>query len=296
MTPPAALQLADLTVGYGGEPVLSRVALKIEAGAVWALLGVNGAGKTTMVRAILGRIRPISGRVMLGAGGVGLVPQEIALFPRLTVSENLSVFARLAGVPRKEVSRRVAEVIETTGLGPRRRQVVTALSGGWRRRANVAAAILHRPALLILDEPTAGIDRDARATLHDLIRRMAAGGIGVLLTTHDFSEAEALSTHLAILSGGHIAVQGAVPDLISARFGASLLLTLTPVARLNEGQTRCLRGIGFTGAPDAPTLLIADENAGLEAVARAREHGIMPRRIAMERPGIAALYAGSVAT
>lgn len=295
MTRPTALRLADLTVGYGAGPVLSGVDLKIEAGTVCALLGVNGAGKTTMIRAILGRVRPASGRVMLGAGGVGLVPQEIALFPRLTVTENLSVFARLAGVPRKEVSRRVAEVIETTGLGPRRRQVVAALSGGWQRRANVAAAILHRPALLILDEPTAGIDRDARAMLHDLIRRMVADGMGVLLTTHDFAEAEALATHLAILAGGHIAVQGAVPDLISAHFGASLLLTLVPVARLDERQARCLGEIGFTGAPDAPALLIANENAGLEAVARARGHGVTPRRIAMERPGIAELYARAVA-
>ncbi len=295
MTSPAALHLADLTVGYGAEPVLSNVDLRIEAGTVCALLGVNGAGKTTMIRAILGRIKPTSGRVMLAAGGVGLVPQEIALFPRLTVTENLSVFARLSGVPRRDVARRVADVIETTGLGPRRRQVVAALSGGWQRRANVAAAILHRPALLILDEPTAGIDRDARAVLHDLIRRMVADGIGVLLTTHDFAEAEALATHLAILAGGHIAVQGPVADLISARFGASLLLTLTPAARLDERQARSLREIGFTGAPDAPALLIADENDGLAAVARARAHGVTPRRIAMERPGIAALYAREVA-
>ncbi len=295
MTPPTALRLEDLTVGYGAGPVLSGVDLAIDAGTVCALLGINGSGKTTTIRAILGRVRPTSGRVLLGAGGIGLVPQEIALFPRLTVTENLSVFARLAGVPRKEVSRRVAEVIETTGLAPRRRQLVAALSGGWQRRANVAAAILHRPALLILDEPTAGIDRDARAVLHDLIRRMAADGIGVLLTTHDFAEAEALATHLAILAGGHVAVQGAVPDLISARFGASLLLTLTPTARLDERQARGLREIGFTGMPDAPALLIADESAGLEAVARARDHGVTPRRIAMERPGIAALYARAVA-
>lgn len=296
MTRSAVLRLVDLTVGYGAGPVLNAVDLEIGAGTVCALLGINGAGKTTMIRAILGRVRPMSGRVLLGAGGVGLVPQDIALFPRLTVAENLSVFARLAGVPRKEVARRIAEVIETTGLGPRRNQIVAALSGGWKRRANVAAAILHRPALLILDEPTAGIDRDARAVLHDLIRRMVADGLGVLLTTHDFAEAEALATHIAILANGDIAVQGAVPDLISTRFGGSLLLTLTPAAQLDDRQARSLSEIGFTGVPDAPALLVANENAGLDAVARARDRGVVPRRIVMERPGIAALYAGAVAS
>ncbi len=295
MTRTAALRLADLTVGYDAGPVLSGVNLEVEASSVCVLLGVNGAGKTTMIRAILGRVRPTRGRVILGSGGVGLVPQEIALFPRLTVTENLAVFARLAGVPRKEVSRRVSEVLETTGLGPRRRQVVSTLSGGWQRRANVAAAILHRPALLILDEPTAGIDRAAQAMLHDLIRRMVAEGMGVLLTTHDFAEAEALASHLAILAGGHIAMQGAVPDLISTHFGGSMLLTLTPGAQMDEGQRRGLGEIGFTGTPNAPTLLIASENAGLEAVARARGHGVTPRRITLERPGIAALYARAVA-
>lgn len=295
MTPPTALRLADLTVGYGAGPVLSRVDLEVGAGTVCALLGVNGAGKTTLIRAILGRVLPTSGHASLGQGGVGLVPQQIALFPGLTIAENLAVFARLAGVPRREVSQRVAEVIEATGLGPRRRQIVAALSGGWQRRANIAAAILHRPALLILDEPTAGIDRDARAMLHDLIRRMVADGLGVLLTTHDFGEAEALATHLAILVDGRIALQGAVPDLIAARFGESLLLTLTPTAQPDERQARCLVEIGFTGTPEAPTLLIGDESEGVAAVLRARDQGVTARRIAMERPGIAALYAGAVA-
>ncbi len=285
-----ALCVEDLQVRYGKHSVLKGVSLTVRAGEAHCLLGANGAGKTTLLRTILGRIKPVFGQVHLGTGGVGLVPQDIALFPRLTVRENLSVFARLSGVPRKAIAARVAETAELSGIASRLKARVEDLSGGWQRRVNIASALLGRPALLILDESTVGVDPAARADLHDLIRSLCAEGMGVLMTTHDLAEAEAVCTHVVVLAEGRIELSGPIHGLIQAEFGDSFLLYLT----LGPGTDAEARGyvteLGFHVSEGTAIGLVQDERHGLSLVSQLRQVGLALSSVRLERPGLSALY------
>lgn len=291
----AVLTLDGVHVGYGDRIVLEGASLTIQRGEIHCLLGANGAGKTTLIRTVLGRVRLRTGRMEVAPGGIGLVPQEIALFPRLTVAENLAAFARLAGVGRSEAPGRVRDVAKRMGLDARQDDIVGTLSGGWQRRVNIAAAILHGPALLILDEPTAGVDVAARGAVQALVRELAADGMGIVLTTHDMVEAEAIGTHAALLSGGRIALAGPIGELLLDRFGGRDLLTLATPLPPGAAQARALEGLGFD-LIDAPAALVADDHAGLALVAGARAAGITVTGFAIERPGLGRLYAVEATT
>ncbi|CTQ49461.1 ABC transporter ATP-binding protein [Jannaschia donghaensis] len=291
MTAASVLRLNAVRTSYGDRDVLRGVTLTVAPGEVHCLLGENGAGKTTLIRTVLGRVPAQAGRVETVPGGIGLVPQQIALFPGLTAAENLSIFARLAGVAKPAIAARVANVAEACGIAGCAGEIVGTLSGGWQRRVNIAAALLHRPALLILDEPTAGIDVEARATIHRLIRRLAADGIGVLMTTHDLPEAEAVCTHVALLSEGRIACAGPVAEVLRARFGGKLLLSAMPCAPLGTQQSMSAVRLGLAPAPGALTALVADEGTGLTLVAALRDAGIALRGFGIVRPGLEQLRA-----
>jgi len=284
------LGLRDLEVRYGARRVLSDVSLRLRGGEAHCLLGANGAGKTTLIRTILGRVKPVSGQVRLGPGGVGLVPQDIALFPRLTVAENLSVFARLSGLRRGQIRARVAEVAEHAGIAPRQKDLVEDLSGGWKRRVNIAAALLGRPGLLILDEATVGVDAAARAGLHDLIRSLCADGMGVLMTTHDLGEAEAICTHVQVLSQGCLVLSGRIDDLLAAEFRGQLLLILALAPRSTFRQREALAGLGFHTDGMTAIGLVDDEAHGMSLVAHLRRTGTDFDSVRLEQPGLSALY------
>lgn len=284
----APLEISGLTAGYGGTPVLRDVSIRIGAGEAHCLLGANGAGKSTLIRAILGRVRPFAGQVAVG--GFGLVPQDIALYDLLTVRENLASFGAIAGVPRRERRPRVEEIAAATGLTGRLTQRVGTLSGGWRRRVNIAAALLHRPALLILDEPTVGVDAEARAELHALLRGLVERGLGLLITTHDMAEAEALCDHVILLAGGRVRAAGRIDGLVADRFGSSQALTLRSGA---DGAALSSRGFDLSSG--RPVKLVADEAEGLAEVARLRAAGLSVDGIELERPGLAWLRHASLA-
>ncbi len=286
MTGETALKMADVTVGYGLEDVLRSVSLCIRSGETHCLLGVNGSGKTTLIRTILGRITPRSGIVMLADRGVGLVPQEIALFPRLTVAENLTVFARLAGVSRSRVPGRVQEIAKAIGITERMGAIVATLSGGWQRRVNIASAILNRPALLILDEPTVGMDVTAAAEVRTVIRRLSNEGMGILMTTHDLPEAEALCSHVTFLSRGQIKAQGPLSPLLTQYFADKRLLSLLFEADPDTDQLRLLRRLAFNSAHQ----LVADDSAGLRMVTGLRAAGLPIRGYTLTSPGLSTLY------
>jgi ABC-2 type transport system ATP-binding protein len=223
------LEIVDLSFSYGRKPVFCGLNLQIAAGEIFALLGPNGAGKTTLVKLICGRYRPVGGyiRVLGGAPekaanirrALGLVPQEIAVYGHLSARENLQVFARLAGVPRKNIPEVVRFALQVTGLSGWAEQPVRKLSGGYRRRVNIAAAIVHRPRLMLLDEPTVGVDIDARQAIQQMIGELARRGMGVLLATHDLEQAEWLSDRVGFLLSGRLVPQGAPADLLRQAFG-----------------------------------------------------------------------------
>lgn len=298
----AALSVRGLKVRYGDRTVLSNLDLEVTRGTVFGLLGPNGAGKTTLIRTICGRVRASAGSVAVAGQPsgprarqhLGLVPQEIALFPHLSARENLAAFARLSGISRAGVGEAIDWAAEATGLVPRLDDRVDVLSGGWKRRANIAAAIMHRPALLILDEPTVGIDPPSRAALSDTIRQLAASGMGILVTTHDLEEAEAMCTLVGFLREGRIDPQGAPRDLIEARFGGQSEIIVRLRATPDDRQAKSLATIGFevtdsglTWARMAPRAT-ASAASIQDAFGRA---GIKVREIRVRDPGLGSLFA-----
>lgn len=224
------LKVEALKFSFAGRPVLRGIDLAVRSGELVALLGPNGAGKSTLIRCICGRLKPGSGRVRVSGGDpirhasvrgrVGLVPQQIALYPHLTVRENLIAFARLAGVPGARVGEAVARTLKTCYLTTVAHRRAGRLSGGWQRRANIGCALTHEPRLLILDEPTVGIDPPAREEIEKLLKRLADSGIGVLMTSHDLGQVETLADAVALLAEGRIVATGQPQGLIHEFFGS----------------------------------------------------------------------------
>jgi len=176
------LSIDGLSVGYGSRQVLNNLRLQIAKGEIFGLLGPNGAGKTTLIRTICGRLKPQAGAVAVGGSRgkdrvrrLGLAPQELALYSHLTIRENLEVFGCLSGIRRRDLCERLDWASKASQVAERLDERVEHLSGGWKRRVNITAAILHLPALLILDEPTAGVDIEARSQTAITVERMAGG-------------------------------------------------------------------------------------------------------------------------
>jgi len=229
---PAAsvLNVAGVRFAYGRRTVLDGIDLAIAGGEIVALLGPNGAGKSTLIRCVCGRLAPDAGRVRVSDGDprtdatarahLGLVPQQVALFPHLTVAENIRTFARLAGVARSGLDAAAASALERCALDEVADQRAGTLSGGWQRRVNIACAIAHGPTLLILDEPTVGIDPPACEQIERLLAGLADSGMAVLMTSHDLAQLQRLASRLAFLGDGGILADGAPDQLLRSRFGA----------------------------------------------------------------------------
>ena len=214
---------------YGPRKVLRGVDLAVRPGEIYALLGPNGAGKSTLVGAICGRFKLKAGEVALDGQDpftspaaralLGLAPQEIALYGHMTVRENLEVFGRLSGVARRDLPAAVARALKLTRTEDREHVPVRHLSGGYRRRVNIGAAILHQPRLLILDEPTVGVDIDAREALDTVIRNLRDTGVAVMIVTHDLEQAGALADRVGFLREGRKVLEGSPRALIEQAFG-----------------------------------------------------------------------------
>ena len=202
------------------------VSFFIEEGETFGLLGPNGAGKTTSISMIAGLLEPDAGSVSVsgtaistsstkGKGDIGLVPQDLAIYPDLTASENLKFFGRLYGMPADTLSVRIDEVLEVVGLAERRDDLVKEYSGGMKRRLNIGIGLLHKPKLLILDEPTVGVDPQSRNSILESVEALSAEGMAVLYTTHYMEEAERLCDRVAIIDEGSIKAEGTRRELVS---------------------------------------------------------------------------------
>jgi len=228
--PAPALELRGLTKRYeDGTLALDGFDLAIPDGAFFGLLGPNGAGKTTVVRAIAGRVAldhgtlELFGRRLDGSNGreaLGVVPQEIALYPLLTARENLEVFGRLHGAGRSALATRVDWALEWTALGDRADAQVKTFSGGMKRRLNIACAVLHEPRVLLLDEPTVGVDPQSRERIYEMLDRLRANGASLLLTTHQLEEAEARCDRIVIIDHGAVVAEGSLQALVERTIGA----------------------------------------------------------------------------
>ncbi|QXJ25690.1 ABC transporter ATP-binding protein [Actinomadura graeca] len=226
-----ALTLRGVTKRYGTLTALDDVDMTIAPGEIVGLLGHNGAGKTTLMSIVAGLLRPDAGQVgVLGRDParqphearrlLGLAPQELGLYPPLTVRQNLLFFAELAGLRGAAADRRVEEVAEPLGLTGLLGRRAARLSGGEQRRVHTGMALVHRPPLLLLDEPTAGVDVQTREQLLAMVRAMAAEGTAVCYSTHYLPEVEAMDGSVAVLSEGRMIANGTLKELVG-RYGDS---------------------------------------------------------------------------
>ena len=259
------LEVAGVRKSYGTVPALDGVDLTVAAGEVLGLLGPNGAGKTTLVSIIAGLRRADAGVVRVCGIDVGknptaarrctgLAPQELGIYPILTVRENLVFFGELAGLRRARLLRRIDEVadaLELTGLLPR---LARDLSGGEKRRVHTAMALMHRPQLLLLDEPTTGVDVSTRSRLLDVVRELANDGAAVCYSTHYLPEVEALGASVAILEAGRVVARGTVAELVRAHGRSAVELRFDgPPPALPPAYPQHVAGQCVRVALDAPT-------------------------------------------
>jgi ABC-2 type transport system ATP-binding protein len=223
---PPAVVTKDLRRSWEGREAVRGISLEVQEGEIFGLLGPNGAGKTTTLSMISTRIRPTSGDAWVFGKHVvkdvhaarrllNVAPQEEALYPTLTGAENLDFWARIYGVPRSERPARVARALEAVELGSRRDDRVETYSGGMRRRLNLGCALVSEPRLVLLDEPTVGVDPQSRVHVFEAVRNLRAQGITILYTTHYLAEAEELCDRIAIIDEGRLVALGTTAELLA---------------------------------------------------------------------------------
>ena len=288
---------------FGARQALRGVSLEVRPQEIYALLGPNGAGKTTLARAICGRLRPDGGEVSIAGRDpfrdgearalLGLAPQALALYPQLTVAENLATFAALAGLKGGAIGPAVAHAMDVTRTAERSRSLVRTLSGGFQRRVNIAAAILADPKLLVLDEPTVGVDLAAREAIGEALRRLRGDGVGVLLVTHDLEQAECLADRVGFLRDGEKVLEGAPDALIADAFGARMEVEVD-VIEASDAAAAALaaEGLARGDAPGAWTCLSSEGYALAGPLAeRLTARGVVVREIRVRRPSLRQLFA-----
>ncbi len=224
------LAVNALVKRFGALTAVDGISLELYAGECLGLLGPNGAGKSTLIRAIVGRVIPEGGSVAIfgyKAGSteareaLGWVPQELALYPRLSCRENLGAFGRYHGLAGAKLREAVAWCLKWAALEDRANDLVGQLSGGMKRRLNMAAGILHRPKVVLMDEPTVGVDPQSRNRIFEMIEALRAEGTSIIYTTHYMEEAERLCDRVAIVDHGRIIALGTNEELVQRSFGSS---------------------------------------------------------------------------
>ena len=269
----ALIDVHGLTKRYGERVVVDHFDMRVPQGRIYGFLGPNGSGKTTTIRMLCGLLRPDAGHgTCMGYDiltesaqikrQVGYMTQRFGLYEDLSIEENLDFVARVYAVPERRA--KVAAALERLGLATRRRQLAGALSGGWKQRLALAACLIHAPRLLLLDEPTAGVDPAARRDFWDQIHELAAGGMTVLVSTHYMDEAERCH-ELAYIAYGRLLTQGTVKEVIA---GARLVTWALAGADLHRAAQRLREAPGIrTVAPFGATLHASAESD--EALRRA---------------------------
>ncbi|MBR8830963.1 MAG: Vitamin B12 import ATP-binding protein BtuD [Chroococcopsis gigantea SAG 12.99] len=215
------LQLKEVRKSFGKRIVLDNLDLQIEQGEIYGLLGPNGAGKTTAINLICNLLSPDSGFISfnhfpierIDKRWIGIAPQENLLYKSLSCQENLSFFAQIYGLNKKQRRERIESSLAAVKLSERANSPIDTLSGGMQRRMNIATAIVHQPKLLILDEPTTGLDIETRYEIWTLIQNLSQQGMTILLTTHLLDEAQHLCQRIGIIKGGRIITEGSLSQL-----------------------------------------------------------------------------------
>lgn len=299
-----AIEVKDLHKSFGETKAVNGVSFTVEQGEIFSLLGPNGAGKTTTISMLSCLLRPDQGDASIlghslrqdpmGVKSVlGVVPQEIALYEDLSARENLTFWGKMYGLRGATLKTRVDEVLEIIGLTERAGERVKKYSGGMKRRVNIGAALLHKPQVIYLDEPTVGIDPQSRRSILDSVIKLKQEGATVLYTTHNMEEAQHLSDHIAILNHGKLIAAGTHNELVRI-VGATDRITLT----INAESARVLAawkktpGVQQVSAENGTlTLLVDDSNRVLpELFEAAAAAGVRITSVDIQEPNLEAVF------
>ncbi len=296
-----ALTITGAFKRFGDTCALEGADLVLQRGQWLGLLGPNGAGKTTLVRAMSGRIRLDSGDItLLGAPidetstssdrrhKLGIVPQEISLYPLLTAAENLRAFGSLNGLAGHELHDRVHWSLSWTGLDDRSKEPILHFSGGMKRRLNIACSVLHKPDVILLDEPTVGVDPQSRHRIWEMLAELREGGASLLLTTHQLDEAENVCDRIVIIDHGKTIAAGTVSELLGATIGTVRRVTLT----LEEPVPKSLHEEGCSGDDENQVCReMADIGAALPAMlGQVSNAGAIVKDIHISTPTLEAVF------
>ncbi|MBN2562728.1 MAG: ABC transporter ATP-binding protein [Phycisphaerae bacterium] len=297
------LQVSNLHKSYDNVRAVDGVSFSIDATEVLGLLGPNGAGKTTTINIIAALLTADQGEVTVDGSirstspeykrKLGYVPQEISLSEKLTARENLMLVGRLYDLHGQALARRVAEMLGAVGLSDRASDQVRTFSGGMKRRLNIAAALLHEPDLLLMDEPTAGVDPQARAYIFETVERLAEQGRAVLYTTHYMEEAQRLCRRIAIIDHGKILATGTLAELTQAVKAKRDLMIEADNLREDVIQRLAARlgNVVWTLDGDVAHLNVTGTDCSLlDALRAADEIGIRPRAISIHEPNLETVF------
>jgi ABC-2 type transport system ATP-binding protein len=293
------VEAIGLRKSYGARLVLDSVTLRIRAGEIVGLLGPNGAGKTTSLLILATLLRPDAGELrIVGADPrrsaasirrkLGFVPQSIALFPSLSPLQNLELFARVHGIAKRPARAVATRMLEIVGLTERARDPVAILSGGMKRRLNLAGAMVHSPELLLLDEPTTGVDPQSRERIFATVRQAAAAGAAVIYSTHYMEEAERLCDRVLLIDHGRLIADGTVGELI-ALGGTQARMEIAFQTEPPTGWLKGLRGISKLPTQSGvgkTVLALASLNQAGEVLERVHTSGAHVLEFSVYRPNL----------
>ena len=295
----------DLRKSYGDLTAVDGLSFEVRRGESFGLLGPNGAGKTTTISMLVGLLKPDAGTVWVGGssdsgaaenGGdpldpeirraIGVAPQALSLYGELTARENLRFFGQLYGLAGKTLNERVQWCLDFAGLTDRKNDRVATFSGGMRRRLNIAVALVHQPSVLLLDEPTVGVDPQSRNHIFECIQQLQNDGMTILYTTHYMEEAQRLCDRVAIVDRGKLLALDSVANLVGAHGGTSVVeASLKPetIAKLDAGE------LELPGQCEAGALRFESENP-LEEVAQLTGQGVQFQTLRIAEPDLESVF------
>ena len=304
MSNETAIHIQDLRKHFGDLQAVCGVSLDVPAGEIFSLLGPNGAGKSTLISMLAGLLVPTDGDATIMGHSIrtepesakatlGVVPQDIALYPDLSARENLIFWGKMYGLRGAALQARVDEVLEIIGLADRQKDRIAKYSGGMKRRVNIGVALLHKPPVVIMDEPTVGIDPQSRRHILDNVKELNGQGMTVLYTTHYMEEAAELSHHIAIMDMGKIIALGTHDELIRLVGEQTRIdLTLNAEAGRVLAAWQAADGVSRVDATDGKvTVLVDDSNRVLprlfDAASRA---GVRITSVDIREPNLEAVF------
>jgi ABC-2 type transport system ATP-binding protein len=299
-----AIQVNDLHKSFGELKAVQGVSFEVRPGEIFSLLGPNGAGKTTTISMLSCLLRPESGDAFIMGHSIkndqmgvksalGVVPQEIALYEDMSARENLTFWGKMYGLRGAALKSRVNEILDVIGLADRAKEYIKKYSGGMKRRVNIGIALLHKPQVIFMDEPTVGIDPQSRRSILDSVLQLKNAGTTVLYTTHYMEEAQELSDHIAIMDHGKVIASGTHEELVKI-IGATDRITVT----INAESTRVMeawkaaKGVRNVTANDGTLIVMADDSNRVlprlfEAAAQA---GVRITSVNIQEPNLEAVF------